>query len=238
MRLAVSIAIAACLGLAPTAEAQDLPEQRTEALLKGSKATIENGACCSASRGTVHASDAAAIARAPSWAARNGQILRLKLDGNRTLSLTDCLVTDICDGDMRVHRLVAWWPQYRLFVVKVGLYEASVAYLVSQRDGRVTVAAAPPVLSPSGRWAVALESNQMTGVDLELLDMSHDPPTVTRIEEETPSCPGTDPGLLRPRPVWVDDSQIRFEVPPPLKSGYPTTKQLLRIDGGKPRWEC
>lgn len=234
MRFPAWIAIAACLGLAPTAEAQD---QRTDSLLKGSKATIENKACCGASRGTVHASDAAAIARVPGSAARDGLVLRLKLDGNRALSLTDCLVTDRCDDDMRVHRLVAWWPKYRLFVVQVGLYEAGAAYLVSQRDGHVTVAAAPPVLSPSGRWAVALESNQMTGVDLELLDMSHDPPSVTRIEEG-PNCPGTGPGLLRPRPVWVDESQIRFEVPPSLQSGYPTTKQLLRIEGGKPRWEC
>jgi len=237
MRLSVLITIAACLGLAPTAGSQVSPEQRTEALLKGSKATIESRACCGASHGTVHASDAAAIARAPSWAARNGRVLRLKLDGNRTLSLTDCRVTDGCDGDTRVHRLIAWWPQYRLYVVNVSLYEASVAYLVSQRDGRVTVAAAPPVLSPSGHRAVALESNQMTGVDLELLDMSHDPPTVTRIEE-SPSCPGAGPGLLRPKPVWVDESQIRFEAPPHMQSGYPTTKQLLRIEGGKPRWEC
>ncbi|WP_395708728.1 hypothetical protein [Reyranella sp.] len=237
MRLSTWIATAACLGLATTAEAQDSPEQRTASLLKGSKATIENQACCGASRGTVHASEAAAIARVPGSAARNGQVLRLKLDGNRTLSLTDCLVTDRCDGDMRVHRLVGWWPKYRLYVVNVALYEAGVAYLVSQRDGHVTVATAPPVLSPSGRWAVALESNQMNGVDLELLDMSHDPPTVTKIEDG-PNCPGAGPGLLRPKPVWVDESQIRFEAPPPLQSGYPNTKQLLRIIGGKPRWEC
>ena len=84
-----------------------------------------------------------------------------------------------CEADdTRVHRLVDWWPEHRLYVVLVGLYEESVAYLVSERDGRTFGATAPPVLSPSGRQAVALVSNLMSGVDLEIIDLSRNPPTL------------------------------------------------------------
>ena len=115
----------------------------------------------------------------------------------------DCDSDSGCDGeDLRIHRLVGWWPKHRIYVVAVSLYEDSVAYLVAERDGRTLVATAPPVLSPSGRWAIALTSNLMAGVDLELLDMSGNPPTLAKITE-MPNCRGAGPNsFLRPRPVW------------------------------------
>ena len=203
------------------------------------RAAIENQACCGASRGTVHNSDAAFLAKMAGMAARDGRTLRLKLDGNKTLRLADCDPQNGCDAeDIRIFRLVGWWPKQRLYVVSVGLYEESTAYLASQRDGRILVTTAPPVLSPSGRWAVALVSNLMSGVDLELLDMGREPPTLAKITE-MPNCRGADPNaMLRPKPVWIDDSQVRFEGPPPEPGGNPNTKQLLRIVDGKPRWEC
>ncbi len=211
----------------------------SDGLLNGSKAVIESQPCCGASRGTVHKSDAAVLAKVPGMAARDGRILRLKLDGNRTLSLTDCLAENGCDGDdLRVHRLVAWWPKQRFYVVAVALYEESVAYLVSQQDGRTLVATAPPVLSPSGRWAVALVSNLMSGVDLELLDLGREPPTLNKITE-MPTCRGAGPdSMLRPKPAWIDESQVRFEGVSPQPGDNPNTRQLLRIVDGKPRWEC
>lgn len=210
-----------------------------DGLLNGSKAAIENQPCCGVSRGTVHNSDAAFLAKAAGMAARDGLVLRLKIDGNRTLSLTDCDGRSGCDGDdIRIHRLVAWWPKQRLYVVSVALYEESAAYLVSRRDGRVLTTTAPPVLSPSGHWAVALVSNLMSGVDLELLDMSREPPTLNKVTE-MPSCPGAGPAsMLRPKPAWIDDSQVRFEGLSPQPGDNPDTRQLMRIEGGKPRWEC
>jgi hypothetical protein len=238
MRTLLSAVVAAGLALPMTARAQD-PSVPWGLPAGDSKAAIENQSCCSASRGTVHNSDAAVLAKVPGMAARDGRILRLKLDGNRTLRLTDCDGQSRCEADdTRVHRLVGWWPKQRLYVVSVALYEESTAYLVSQRDGRILVLSAPPVLSPSGRWGIALVSNQMSGVDLELLDMGAEPPTVATITE-MPNCPGAGPNsMLRPRPVWMDDSRVRFEGPPPDPGGNPNTKQLLRIVDGKPRWEC
>ncbi|HYI05234.1 MAG TPA: hypothetical protein VD858_10115, partial [Reyranella sp.] len=117
-------------------------------LLHGSKAAIENQPCCAPSRNTrVHSPDNAALAKWSGLAARDGRTLMLKLAGNRTLKLTDCDDQSGCEADdTRVHRLVDWWPEHRLYVVLVGLYEESVAYLVSERDGRTFVATAPPVL--------------------------------------------------------------------------------------------
>lgn len=242
MRLPGWLIVAVCLASATAAAAQDpstpwaLPSDNP---LNASTAAIENQPCCGASRGTVHNSDAAFLAKVPGMAARDGRILRLKLDGNRTLRLTDCDQQPACGADdTRIHRLVAWWPKHRLYVVSVTLYEESTAYLVSQRDGRILVTTAPPVLSPSGRWGVALVSNLMSGVDLELLDLGREPPTLDKITE-MPNCRGAGPdSMLRPKPVWVDESQVKFEGPTPQPGDNPNTKQLLRIVDGKPRWEC
>ncbi len=208
-------------------------------LLNGSKAVIESQPCCGASRGTVHNSDMAFLTKVSGMAARDGRILRLKLDGNRTLKLTDCDPQGGCDGeDIRIHRLVAWWPKQRFYVVSVALYEEGTAYLVSQRDGRVLMTTAPPVLSPSGRWAIALVSNLMSGVDLELLDLGREPPTLRKITE-MPTCRGAGPdSMLRPRPVWIDESQVRFEGVSPQPGDNPNTRQQLRIVDGNPQWEC
>ena len=175
----------------------------------------------------------------PDRALRDGPILKLKLQDNRVLKITDCNDQDACEADrFRVHRLAAWWPTLRYYVVFVGLYEESMAYLVSERDGRTIRVAAVPVLSPSGRYAVALLSNLMNGMDLNVIDMTTDPPKVLEVSE-MPACKGAGPNsFLRPTPVWVDDSQVTFKGVSPLPEDNPNTKQLLRIEGGKPRWQC
>ena len=226
--------VAACLFLGTPAHAQEPARHWTGQPLES--ATVEISACCPDSRGKVHNPDAAVIVKAFGMAARRDRVLWLKLDDNRALRLTDCLPASGCNGDVRVHRMVDWWPKHRVFVVAVYLYEAKVAYLVSQRTGRILVATEAPVLSPSGRLAIALESNHMSGVDLELLDVSSEPPTLQKIDE-MPNCRGAgDNSLLRPKPVWIDDSQVRFDGVSP--GANPNTKQLLRIIAGKPRWEC
>ena len=224
------------------AQTPDMPPQWTLPLagfVNGSKAEIENAACCGASRGApVRNSDAAVLATLPGMASRDGGVLKLKLAGNRSFRLTDCAGQACAADDTRIHRLVAWWPNQRYYIVAVGLYEESVAYLVSERDGRTLVVTAPPVLSPSGRAAVALVSNLMSGVDLELIDLGRDPPTVAKVTA-TPSCPGfSESSMLRPKPVWIDESHVRFEGVSPQPGDNPNTKQLLRIVDGKAAWEC
>jgi hypothetical protein len=241
--VALAFAVIGLFSAAP-ADAQNDTQRTatpTKGLLWGSKMTVENDPCCTPRQGAKAGdrTEAAVLASVPDRALRDGPILKLKLQDNRVLKITDCNDQDACEADrFRVHRLAAWWPTLRYYVVFVGLYEESMAYLVSERDGRTTRVAAVPVLSSSGRSAVALQSNLMSGVDLNVIDMTTDPPKVLEVSE-MPACKGAGPNsFLRPTPVWVDDSQVTFKGVSPLPEDNPNTKQLLRIEGGKPRWQC
>jgi hypothetical protein len=225
---------------------QDTPQtQRTatpsKGLLWGSKMTVESGACCTALPGAKAGDkeEAKVLASAGDRASRDGPILRLRLQGNRMLKITDCNDQDACEADrFRAHKLAAWWPAQGYYVVKVGLYEDSLAYLISERDGRTTRVAAVPVLSPSGHRAVALESNLMSGVTLDVIDLSSDPPKVLEVSK-MPECAGAGPdSFLRPKPVWTDEQHVRFEGVSPQPGDNPNTKQLLRVGNGAPQWEC
>ena len=234
------------LALLLAAPSQAQTDQRTAVpsaggLLWGSKMTIETQPCCTVPKGAKPAdqAEAAAMAAVPDRAFREGSILRLKLQENRTLKITDCDDQDACEADrFRKHRLAAWWPALGYYVVAVGLYEDSMAYLISERDGRTTQLAALPVLSPAGRRAVALQSNLMSGVELNVIDMTADPPKVREVSA-MPACAGAGPNsFLRPKPVWVDESHVRFEGVSPQPGDNPNTKQLLRIGDGTTEWQC
>ena len=85
---------------------------------------------------------------------------------------------------------------------------------------------------------MALVSNLMSGVDLEIVDLAHDPPTVAKVTT-MPDCGGSGPdAFLRPRPVWVDERTVTFDGEPPLPEAGGDTRQVLRIDGGRGQWQC
>jgi hypothetical protein len=236
------VAVLALLLAAPSqAQTGERTAMPSTGLLWGSKMTIENQPCCTAPKGAKPAdpSEAAALAAIPDRAFREGPVLKLKLQGNRTLKITDCDDQDACEADrFRKHRLAAWWPALGYYVVAVGLYEDSMAYLISERDGRTTQVAALPVLSPSGHRAVALQSNLMSGVELNVIDMTADPPKVLEVST-MPACAGAGQNsFLRPKPVWIDDSHVRFEGVSPQPGDNPNTKQLLRIGDGTTEWQC
>jgi hypothetical protein len=240
--LGCAVAVALLLTTATQAQTPDVPPQwtlPTAGFLNGSKAAIENTPCCGPSRGApVRMSDAAVLAKIPGAASREGGVLRLKLAGDRTYTLTDCGGQTCAADDTRIHRLAAWWPKQRTYVVAVDLYEEGVAYLIAERDGRALVVTAPPVLSPSGRAAVALVSNLMGGVDLEVIDLSREPPTVAKVTAMPPCSGFSESSMLRPKPVWIDETHVRFEGVSPQPGDNPNSKQLLRIEGGKAVWEC
>ena len=232
--------------LASISYAQNVPvTERTalpsKGLLWGSKMTIENQPCCTPSPGAKAAvpPDTAVVSKFSDRALRDGPILRLKLQGDRSLKITDCDDEGACEADrFRKHRLLAWWPTLGYYVVLVGLYEESLAYLISEKDGRTTQVAAPPVLSPSGRTAIALVSNLMAGVELNVVDLTVEPPKVLEVTD-MPACAGAGPNsFLRPRPVWIDDSHVRFDGVSPQPGDNPNTKQVLRVGAGTPQWEC
>lgn len=236
-------ALAALLPLAAQAQTPD-PEAKwtlpANGKLNGAKASIETKPCCAASSGgPVHDSDAAALTTAAGMAMRNGPVLSLKLADNKVLSVTDCLERSGCSvDDVHMHRLVSWWPTQQLFVLSVGMYEGGVGYLVSARTGRTLVTTAPAVLSPSGQFAVALTSNLMAGMELQLVDLRADPPVLLKIDS-VPTCKGFTPdSFLRPTPVWVDGTHVRFDGISPQPDDKGDSKQLMKVTDGKVAWEC
>ena len=245
MSLARSIVTALVLLGAAPAVAQTLKDSDRTAvpskgLLWGSKMTVESLPCCAQPNGKLpDTAEAATLKQLAGHAWRDGTILKLELDGGRSLKITDCDDENACEADrFRRHRLVGWWPALRLYVVNVPLYEGNLAYLISAKDGRTTQVAAPPVLSPSAHQAVALQSNLMAGVILQTIDLAAEPPKVTDIDD-MPTCKGFGAdSFLRPKPVWVDDGHVRFEGVSPQPGDNATNKQLLKIGSGKPAWEC
>ena len=243
MSLMRPVLVLAALLVATPSQAQtgEHTAMPSKGLLWGSEMTIENQPCCTAP-GRAKAADqaeAAVLAAIPDRAFRQGPVLKLKLQENRTLKITDCDDQSACDADRwRIHRLAAWWLALGYYVVAVGFYEDSAVFLISARDGRTTGLAALPVLSPSGYRAVALQSNLMNGVELNVVDMTADPPKVLKVSA-MPACAGAGPkSFLRPKPVWIDNSHVRFEGVSPQPGDNPKTKQLLRIGDGTTEWEC
>jgi hypothetical protein len=234
VRLIAPALAAVVLGLVAPSHAQtDKQNERTatpsKGLLWGSKMTLESEACCAALPGAKQPdrAEAAVLVAVPDRALRDGPILKLKLQGGRTLKITDCDVEDACEAErFRTHRLAAWWPALGIYVVNVKPYQGGLAYLVSERTGQTTNVVAAPVLSPSGRRALALRGDGA----LEIIDFTADSPKVIEVSGG-PRCAGAAPVTLGPKPVWVDDSHVRFE-------GGSNAKQLLRIGAGKADWQC
>jgi hypothetical protein len=231
---------ALALLLATGAGAQQQPPaawQQRSALPPGkvweSVMAIDTAPCCDARRPLAAGDDRAAVATMRDRAFRDGPILLLQLDGGRTLRLVDAT-----GEETRRHRLVAWWPQHRLYVVDVVMHEARQAYLISARDGRTTLVSAPPVLSPAGRHALAWDASPLLANDMELIDLGTDPPSIFRIDG-MPACPGTAPQQSnRPDAAWLDDRRVTFRGQSPFSTDDPQARQVLRITEGKPQWEC
>jgi hypothetical protein len=213
----------------------------TGRLLWGSKMTFDNQPCCTAPQDVPSAdkSEAAIFAAAPGRAFREGPILKLKLEQNRTLKITDCDDRDACEADrFRTHRLAAWWPTLHYYVVNVSLWESGMAYLISERDGRTTRTSAVPILSPDKRFAVASDPSVNTGGGVtELLDMRVSPPV--------PFAPAAkclqDIGLITvgTELKWTDNSHVVFsnaQLTSNRRRSF--TLKIADDNNHKAEWEC
>lgn len=214
--------------------------------ISSSIAVVVQEKCCGWQSQHVPVPDSAdreALAKLRDRAYRNGIILQLHLDNDRSLKLIDeTSLGASCDGydGCRKHRLIGWWPKHRQYIVDVDLWEGGKTYLVSARDGRLMLVGSPPLLSPSGEYAIAMDNSiAYPNGGSELIDLRQETPRGIRLPGR-PSCPGTNPqSWLRPDPRWIDETRIIFEgshgFGPP---DDPTAKQVLRIVDGKPEWEC
>jgi hypothetical protein len=207
-----------------------------------SVAVIVDEPCCEGYRifPVQKSADAAVLETIRDRAYRNGPILQLQLGGDRSLKIVDSTsVGETCEhfNGCRKHRLVAWWREHRHYVIEVRLWEGAEAYLISAHDGRVTPVKAPPLLSPSGRFAIAADLSPAYGTGVQIIDMRSNPPTILDVKT-SPDCPGPkSQSGLRPDPRWLDETRIIFEGSSGLPSD-PNAKQVLRIVDGKPDWEC
>lgn len=180
-----------------------------------------------------------AIAKFKDRAARDGDVLRLRLEGDRVLKIFDegrCAGFDTCLH----HRLSDWLPGLRFYVVDVTHGEGSWVYLIRESDGLVMAVAASPVLSPDGRYAIASDSSVANGGgQTELLDMRTDPPTIFPIDAPS-SCPGQTGFItLGGNPAWLDNSSVVFNsADVGFKDGWRKVRLTLRIVDRKPEWEC
>ena len=182
--------------------------------------------------------DREALEKLRGRAYRNGIVLQLQLDGDRSLKFVDnTIVGDSCDGydGCRKHRLIGYWPKQRQYIVDVDLWEGRDTYLVSARDGRLLRVGSPPLLSPSGEYAIGVDKSiGYPNEGLELIDFRQDPPTGRRLPSLS-SCPWTKPQLwLRPDPRWLDDTRIIFEGSLDPVQFDPDIKHILRIVDGRP----
>lgn len=212
--------------------------------ITSSIAVVVKEKCCEWQGQHVPVPDSAdreALEKLRDRAYRNGIVLQLRLDGDRSLKFVDnTIVGESCDGyaGCRRHRLLGYWARQRQYVVDVDLWEGGDTYLVSARDGRLLRVGSPPIFSPSGEYAIGVDNSiAYPNGGLELIDLRKDPPTGIRLPA-LPSCPGVKPQLwLRPDPRWLDETRIIFEGSP-IAPIDPDAKQVLRIVDGKPEWEC
>ena len=239
MRAALAIV---ALFLATAAQGQaDMWRQRTakpgSGSLWGSRISIENLACCEPDGGRAPEAEAGVLASVPGQAHRSGRTLRLKLDGGRSLKLVDCDDQSSCGiEEVRIHRLAAWWPALRFYVVAVSGYVEQMAYLIRASDGLVVRANAPPILSPDGRYAAATDLTfAKGGGTTEIWDMRADPPGMLALEASV-SCPALF--SVESLPEWTGDSEVSFSDVLVAAGETKPAGLTLRIEGDKAQWLC
>jgi hypothetical protein len=176
--------------------------------------------------------DASTINTMRDRATGQGAELSLKLDESKTITFVDCASSQPgCPLGM-FHLLVAWWPQHQAYVVVVGGAGWGEGYIVSAKDGQMVVVGGNPVLSPSGRYAVAQNhgGDPPSKTSLEVIDLGLDPPRSIDSGFKS-ACPNR---VLREGSVWLDDTSVTFEDSDPKDEPHP----VLRIADGKLDWRC
>jgi hypothetical protein len=185
----------------------------------------------------ANGSEAAILATIADRASRDGKTLKLRLDHGRTLKIVDC--DEACAaGAYRVHRLTAYWPQYRYYVISIGYYEGQGGFLIDEANGEVISVVVPPVLSPSGRYAIAWDPSLQNyrKVRMEWFNLQE--------RKVFPISPGQCPGRTEdahpgPKPVWLSDEEVAFDRSEFLINGSSQFRMTLRILAGLNLiWKC
>jgi hypothetical protein len=213
--------------------------------ITSSIAVVVKEKCCEWQGQHVPVPDSAdreALEKLRDRAYRNGIVLQLKLDNDRSSKLIDeTNLGHTCDGydGCRRHRLIGYWPRQRQYVVDVDLWEGGDTYLVSARDGRLLRVGSPPILSPSGEYAIGVDNS----IAYPNGGFGTDRPSQGPADGGPPARPALLPGGKALNygcgriHAGSDETRIIFEGSP-IAPIDPDAKQVLRIVDGKPEWEC
>ncbi len=165
-----------------------------------------------------------------------GSGLALKIDDDQILHIFDQPEV-MSEAGPIVHKLQAWLPGPRFYVVTVFCTECHMTYLIDARTGAVSDIGAPAILSSDNQLGLVYRPDMLSGdVGPFLIDFRSDPPV--RIDvPPSPNCENRNSQpMLMSTPVWLDNSHVRFSGA--RQPGDEGAKQLLRIDSGVPKWEC
>jgi len=98
-------------------------------------------------------------------ASRSGQTLRLRLENGNTNTFQNKPCDRYSPSTCTEYTLIGYHPAQRAFIIEQGFYEDSLVLLVSDRTGNVTTLSTEPKFSPSGRWFVSVDADEMNGTD-------------------------------------------------------------------------
>jgi hypothetical protein len=110
------------------------------------------------------------LAQLNGMASRAGDNLRLTLADGRAKTFTD--ERQACErhkaDKCMLHRLAAYYPTQKLFVIERAAYESSNVVVVSRRTGSITRMDVRPHLAPSGKRMVAAAAIEAWDVEKEI----------------------------------------------------------------------
>lgn len=108
--------------------------------------------------------EAACLAQLKGLARRSGDVLTLRLENGRALTLRGNRKACASDGDKcLIHELRAYLPAVHLYVVKWTAYEDTGSEIVSSITGEVLRIDTLPEFSPGGRRFVSVDRDEMNG---------------------------------------------------------------------------
>jgi hypothetical protein len=112
-----------------------------------------------AASSSVGSAEQQAIESLSPFARRDGKILSLKLNNQRTLKLRDGDTCDIPEQCL-VHRLLGLSPDRRFFVVEVLRYESGTMLWIGRHSGTKYEVYGEPAASPNGKWIVTANPSE------------------------------------------------------------------------------
>lgn len=100
---------------------------------------------------------------------RNGHILKLKLENGKFKTFQDRPCDRYDSGTCSTYAVAGYRPAQNLFIVEQSYFEDSTFWIVGGRTGDMTgLGGTMPEFSPTGRWLVSVDADDMNGVEYDV----------------------------------------------------------------------